>query len=149
MRRLISTVLATLVLTAAALVQSPPRVSAGVVWCWADPIVQIGGATVSINIGVAGTPDTVERATVTIFVPEDVRTATLFVQQDVFEERVVFVHTETEVRRGQPIPVKVVVSFKARANVPTAMAVSYHPGAAIGTFYGTTSSGMSTQFAVQ
>ena len=123
----------TLMLLALALVTSltlspVATVHASVDWCWDDPVVVIGGRSVTIRIGVHGTPTEVRRnvraANITIYVPEGTAAALSVSTNVYFREHVTFVPVSGGVLVGKPIPVRVVVTFDALKQLPAAMQIT-------------------------
>jgi hypothetical protein len=121
-------ILLTLSMVAAAM---PLPAAADIIWCWDDPVVLIGGRTVSISVGVYDDPLTVMRdvevAHVTIIVPNGVSTLLVASTNLYFPERVTFVKRGAWTP-GQPIPVTVTVTFEARRDLPAALRSVYLSG---------------------
>jgi hypothetical protein len=115
-------------LVAAATLVAPRAVAASADWCWDDPIVVIGGRSVSINIGVYGAPADVRRnvsaADVTIYVPAGTVAFLSVSANRFFRENVEFVPVSGGALAGQPIPVTVVVTFRATKEMPAAMRIT-------------------------
>ncbi|MGH2600377.1 MAG: hypothetical protein ACRDJ9_13455 [Dehalococcoidia bacterium] len=63
-----------------------------VIWCWDDPVVRINGETVSIEVGIQGSPevvrDSVRGVETIITLPEGVSGETVSVTDDYFLETV-------------------------------------------------------------
>lgn len=147
MRRIGLAVLSLWVLVGIALGPARPA-HAEADWCWGDPVVRIGGTTVAINIGVLGDSAVVDKdvklARTTIYLPEGVSARVVGVTKEFFPETVHFVRGGGHWRAGQPIPVRVEVSFVAKRDLPTVVQITYPSGAASTT--GTTLGQMATQF---
>jgi hypothetical protein len=145
-----------LVLTLALLLAVFPAVArhadAFETWCFDDPVVDINGQRVNIDIGVQGDPahvsDSVRRAEVVIAVPKEVRTRLVSTTNQYFQEKVRFTTSDARWSPGQPVPVTVTVQFEATTTLPTAMVVTMD-GTTITRSSGTTSSGMSARFVVR
>ncbi len=148
--RLVVAALVAVLLTTGALVHHPPRAAAGVAWCWDDPVVQIGPATVSITIGAFGDPTAVAAdvvwSQVVITVPTGVSTSVVSSTTTYFKERVKFV-TGTGTWNGgtQPLPVGVAVTFQSKADYQTAMQIAAN-GTVLTSATGTTAAGMTARF---
>lgn len=151
--RLAFAVLAALLLTSVALVR-PASTSADVAWCWDDPAFQIEEFTLSVDIGVQGTPEAVKAnvqlAETVFYLPKDVEGEQLSLTNVYFPETARFVHLVTEGVPGDKkgIDVTVAVSFKATKDMPSAMVIKYR-GAAIATTTGTTFGTMQATFTLQ
>ena len=106
---------------------APATASASTEWCWGDPVVRIGNQVVSINVGVQGkgshVKKQVQRAHVVITVPAGVSTALLKTTSKHFPEVTQFRQTNAAWQPGQPVPVTVVVTFDASADLPAAMQI--------------------------
>ena len=148
-RRLSRAVLAVALLSSLALFKTPSASAND--WCWNDPIVTIGGHTVQILTGVQGSAADVdkyvERAHVRIFVPKGVDTELLLITDDLYDETSEFARfngngkaseftkgkkTDKEFftsgkkwKQGDPIPVRVEVTFVASKQMPAAMKVTH------------------------
>lgn len=105
-------------------------------WCFDDPVLVIGLRALRVNLGVQGTAaqvaSAVSGAEVTIYVPQGVP-ATLSVGDSMqFPEHVRIVPVPGGSLLGsilggvigQPIPVKIVVSWQATATLPTQISVT-------------------------
>jgi hypothetical protein len=108
-------------------------------WCWDDPIVEIGGRRVSIKTGVRASKEDVEKhvdlVRVVIYTPRGVDTRLIAETENFFEERTLFRKERKEFRqrnepwrRGDPIPVRVEVKFRARKSFPAAVVVEHRGG---------------------
>jgi hypothetical protein len=122
-RSLIALVAAVLALAVA----PAPATEASVQWCWDDPVVVIDGRPVSINIGVFGTPRdvraNVSAAELTIYVPEQVLTRLSLGVSFYFREHVTFQRLPGRWQVGEPLPVRVEVTFKANKEMRVAVEV--------------------------
>ena len=115
------------------------RTAAAEDWCWDDPIVEIGGKRVAIRTGVRGSRDEVEKhvdhVRVEIFTPRGVPTCLIAETENYFEERTLFRKAHKEFRQrndpwrpGDPIPVRVEVTFRATKTFPAAVVVEHRGG---------------------
>jgi hypothetical protein len=125
-------VLAALLVGAVAVALVQPA-AAQMSWCWGDPVISLNGQRVSIAAGVAGDPVTVgkavQRAETTVYVPAGVSGEVLSYTTEIFKDKkVTFVHTDAAWQPGQSMPVTVVVSFKAKTNLPVQVVIDYPGG---------------------
>jgi hypothetical protein len=95
----------------------------------------VDGHIVSIASGVAGDPVTVgkavQRAETTVYLPRGVQGDVLSYTTEVFKDKkVTFVHTDAAWQPGQPMPVTIVVSFKAKSFLPVQITIDYPNGQA-------------------
>ena len=100
-----------------------------------DPVVSIGGQTVSINIGVQGDLREIRRnvdsASVEIHIPDGVPASVLRISHRYFDEEVHFVRDGGRWHSGQPIRVEIVVTFDATERMPAQMQTVYPGGTEI------------------
>jgi hypothetical protein len=120
-----------LLFAAAGAVQVRPA-EAQVGWCWDDPIIEVNGQRININVGVQGSPALVKRhvqhAHVTIYVPRGSDYRLVDQTAVYFPETVEFV----EVSRAAQIGV--VVEFTATRDLPAMMVISSQSQRATGAF---------------
>ena len=123
----------------AALWLASPSTARAEDWCFDDPIVEIGGHVVSIKTGVQGSAAEVERhvdeARVRIIVPHGVNTRLIASTRNHFDERTRFKKARKEIvpegrapRHGEPIQVRVEVTFKATKDFPAVVIVESPAG---------------------
>jgi hypothetical protein len=139
--------LGALLLGAAGSLQVRPA-AAQATWCWDDPIIEVNGHRININIGVQGSPDLVARsvqhAHVTVYVPRGAEYRLIANTSTFFPESVDFVEV------SRPSQIGVTVDFTATRNLPAMMVISTQSQRATGSFgtisttvYGSTRSGLS------
>jgi hypothetical protein len=93
-------------------------------WCWDDPVVSIGGITLSTTIGVQADPSQLNNgssAWIVYAVPAGVSTALVSDTTTYFKEHVSFTTSTVPWTPGQPIPVTVTLSFNQNNTFPAQM----------------------------
>ena len=132
----------------AALALAPASASASTEWCWGDPVVKIGTEVVTINVGVQERSTVVRKhvraATIVIELPEGVSTSVEKTTSKHFPEVTQFRRVSTSWQPGQPVPVTVIVTFDATADMPAAVRIVSVHGTITAT--GTTQGQMSASF---
>ncbi len=129
MKRLLASILITAI--AALAVLTGGRIAqASWDWCFEDPIVDINGSRVTIEIGipVSNLPDIKGPVTVRIAVPKKVDAIIVFVTNDSFQEDVRIVRTDAKWEQGEAVPVSVTARADGTTIFPVAMRVSYPDG---------------------
>lgn len=107
-------------------------------WCWNDPVVSIEGHIVQILTGVQGSPKdvdaNVDAAEIKIIVPRNARTQLLMATSNLYAEHTLFQKSREQVfedgkdtkwHKGDPIPVRVEVSFTAKKQMPAQVTVNH------------------------
>ena len=129
---------------------APATASASTEWCWRDPVVKIGTEVVTINVGVQGRSTAVRKhvqtAHITIEVPEGVSVSDEKTTSRHFPEVTQFRRVATSWQPGQPVPVTVIVTFDATADMPAAVRIVSVHGTITAT--GTTQGQIPALFAV-
>jgi len=131
----------TLIAGALALALGPAfaRTASAEEWCWNDPLVEIGGKSVRIRTGVRGAAADVDRnvdeARVVIIIPHGVEARVLASTSDLYDEKTRLKKARNEFREngrawrpGEPIPVRVEVSFRAKKDFPAVVVVEHRGG---------------------
>ncbi len=151
MRGIRWTAMLVMLVASAALLQTRP-VSADWEWSYDDPIVEIAGHTVQINVGVQGDPavirENIDKAITTIYVPKGVTVKKISTTKVFFKEKVEIEHTDASWTPGQPVNVKVVVTFEAETKMP-AQTVITSAGVMLGTVIGSTNDALTTRFTLK
>lgn len=114
-RLLIPGVIALLVLALLGTLGGSERASAGLSWCWGDPVIHINGRPVSVSVGVLDTDVTrVEEAVVTFHVPKNATADVLYVATTPFKERAIIVKDQPnwDGKGDLKVPVDVYVKTK-------------------------------------
>ena len=128
--RIITAFIAFFVLAGLALAGPVSRTHADDGWCWDDPVVQINGQRLSIDLGVQGQASSVTSASLVITVPEGVHTR-LVQSSSAFKTSVVFVHSDGSQTTGRAIPVTVAMQMNTSTPMQTGMRISHYQGSLI------------------
>ena len=128
MARIVSGLIAVLMLIGVAAVVAVPTTSAWEVWCMDDPVVQINGITVNIQNGVYGDEAEVRRyvrvAETTIFVPRGSSYRLISTTNSYFRETVRWVEVDDrDDARASGTPIRIVTRFDSTKDMPATMQV--------------------------